>query len=131
MIADLLHHLRAQLSSHQLSRVIHIYSCNLHNASLSIQIQNMCMKVLITLVECVIQQCSRPDAAQILGSLLETAIEKLDAVHRMHQDLLLMAEATKGHVDPILGFVAVEKAKPIQGASFVTESPEEVFRGKF
>lgn len=101
----------------------------------------MCMKLLVTLVECVINKCTRPEAARILSGLLETAVDKLGALHRMHQDLVSIAEAAKEQKEKekeegnsnsppkVPTFVMVERSKPTQGVSYVAEQPEEVIKG--
>jgi transformation/transcription domain-associated protein len=55
MLADLLHHVRAELDSTQLRRTIAIYSANLHDESLAPSIQTMCAKLLLNLVDRIIK----------------------------------------------------------------------------
>ena len=54
MLADLIHHIRADLSPAQLERTIYIYSCNLHDNTMIPSIQTMCAKLLLNLIECII-----------------------------------------------------------------------------
>src|SRR5271154_7107866 len=55
MLADLLHHVRAELDSNQLRRTIAIYSANLHDDSLAPSIQTMCAKLLLNLIDRIIK----------------------------------------------------------------------------
>lgn len=55
MLADLLHHVRAELDSNQLRRTIAIYSDNLHDESLAPSIQTMCAKLLLNLIDRIIK----------------------------------------------------------------------------
>ena len=55
MLADLLHHVRAELDSNQLRRTIAIYSANLHDESLAPSIQTMCAKLLLNLIDRIIK----------------------------------------------------------------------------
>jgi transformation/transcription domain-associated protein len=55
MLADLLHHVRAELDSAQLRRTIAIYSANLHDESLAPSIQTMCAKLLLNLIDRIIK----------------------------------------------------------------------------
>lgn len=55
MLADLLHHVRAELDSNQLRRTIAIYSANLHDDSLASSIQTMCAKLLLNLIDRIIK----------------------------------------------------------------------------
>jgi transformation/transcription domain-associated protein len=54
MLADLVHHVRHQLSPAQLARTVYIYSRNLHDPNLAAGIQTMCSKLLLNLVDCII-----------------------------------------------------------------------------
>jgi hypothetical protein len=53
MLADLVHHVRMELTSNQLSRVVHIFSRAIHDPMLAVNIQTMCAKLLLNLVECI------------------------------------------------------------------------------
>ena len=65
MLADLLHHVRAELDSAQLRRTIAIYSANLHDDSLAPSIQTMCAKLLLNLIDRIIKL---PDLKEGLSS---------------------------------------------------------------
>lgn len=55
VLVDLLHHIRNDLSRNQLSRVIHMYSQNLHDLNFAPNIQTMCAKLLLNIVDCIAQ----------------------------------------------------------------------------
>ncbi len=50
-LADLVHHIRQELSLNQLARVVFLYTKNLHDSSLPFSIQTMSVKLLLHLVE--------------------------------------------------------------------------------
>ncbi len=52
-LADLVHHVRTELSLGQLSRVVYLFSRNIHDPSLPYNIQTMSAKLLLNLVECI------------------------------------------------------------------------------
>ncbi len=91
----------------------------------------MSMKFLINLVECVVAKCTRQGAARILLDLLETGIEKLEALHRVYEDQILMygAQKSAGSPAPLLSFVTVERLKPTDALSYVLEPQEVVIKG--
>ncbi|KDQ21071.1 hypothetical protein BOTBODRAFT_142417 [Botryobasidium botryosum FD-172 SS1] len=128
VLADLIHHIRNDLSQAQLIRIIHTYSCNLHTTSLSGGIQTMCTKLLVTLVDCVVAKCSPAEAVPILNSLLQTMVEKLDVIHRICSDIQIVADDSKPEKEIVTSFIRVEKAKPVQGMSFASENPEDALR---
>lgn len=55
MLADLVHHIRSDLSTSQLFRTVYIYSRNLHDGTLAPSIQTMCGKLLLNLIDCIIK----------------------------------------------------------------------------
>jgi len=53
MLADLLHHVRKDLSLAQITRTVHLYVRNLHDQTLPINVQIMSAKLLLNLIECI------------------------------------------------------------------------------
>jgi transformation/transcription domain-associated protein len=54
MLADLIHHVRQELTAEQVTKTIVIYTKNLNDASLAPSIQTMCAKLLLNLIDCVV-----------------------------------------------------------------------------
>ncbi|XP_053674176.1 transcription-associated protein 1 [Anopheles nili] len=52
-LADLVHHIRQQLSLQALSKAVHLFAKNIHDESLPTSIQTMSCKLLLNLVECI------------------------------------------------------------------------------
>lgn len=128
MLADLVHHVRLQLNSLQLGRVIHIYSCNLHNMSLSGSIQTMCAKLLMNLVDCIAKK-DGAGSVQILQGLLVTCVDKLDALHEMRKETLASVERLKSSETVKSDVIMIEKAKPVEAAAYAKETVDDVFKG--
>lgn len=129
MLADLVHHVRTELNPLQLGRVIHIYSCNLHNQSITGSIQTMCAKLLMNLVDCVIQKDTPEGAAHVLQGLLVSCIDKLGALNAMQKEVIVSAERLKAGEQEKSDIVLIEKSKPISSAAYVNESPDDVIKG--
>ncbi|KAF8592382.1 hypothetical protein K439DRAFT_1323691 [Ramaria rubella] len=128
MLADLVHHVRTELNPLQLGRVIHIYSCNLHNQSLNGAIQTMCAKLLMNLVECVLQKDTPEGSVHVLQGLLITCIDKLGALHAMQQDVVASNQRIKDGEQDKSDVVLIEKAKPMSSAAYVNETLDEVLK---
>ncbi|KAG8901590.1 hypothetical protein FRB99_005203 [Tulasnella sp. 403] len=92
-LADLVHCLRMELSAAQLTRVVHLYSCHLHDPTVTPGIQNMCTKVLVALHDPIVAKLPQPDSSRLLTGLLESYISKLHGIHAMFQDLINMMKA--------------------------------------
>lgn len=85
MIADLVHHVREELSIATLSHVVHIYSCNLHDSTLAPSIQTMCSKLLLNLTENVVKT-EDTEAAAVLNRSMEAFVSKVEAVAACRDD---------------------------------------------
>lgn len=80
MLADLVHHIRSELTPSQLLRTVYIYSRNLHDATLAPSIQTMCGKLLLNLIDCIIKIPNREEG------------KSQHSYHATHQ-LIWMAQA--------------------------------------
>ncbi|KDN49215.1 hypothetical protein K437DRAFT_79486 [Tilletiaria anomala UBC 951] len=88
MLADLVHHVRAELKPAQLVRVIEAHATVLHDPSLAPSIQTMCVKLLLNLVETIVNKTTETgDAPRLLHAILETFVEKLAGLSRLREDL--------------------------------------------
>ncbi|CBQ69344.1 related to TRA1-component of the Ada-Spt transcriptional regulatory complex [Sporisorium reilianum SRZ2] len=126
MLADLVHHVRQELSPAQLVRVVHIHSQILHDPTLAPSIQTMCVKLLLNLVETILTK--HPDGAtQTLASILDVFVEKLSSLHRLRADMERIRHI-KDHADDAasaataapqapVDAVAIERGKPVQAAA--------------
>ncbi|KAN0059794.1 transcription-associated protein 1 [Thecaphora frezii] len=118
MLADLVHHVRQELTPQQLVRVVHIHSQILHDATLAPSIQTMCVKLLLNLVETILNK--HPEGAnEILRAILDTFVEKLASLHRLRDDVE-RARGAKAGSQPSrqpLDAIDIEQAKPIQAAA--------------
>ena len=126
MLADFIHHVRADLSPNQLAQVVKTYSAVMHNSATSGGFQTMCAKLLSTVTESVISKHSREGAAEALYGLLECNVEKLMSVSLVHDELRKYKESEPNSSI----YIRLEKSKPIYGAAFVSENTEEVSKGE-
>ncbi|CCF50080.1 hypothetical protein NDA11_006772 [Ustilago hordei] len=127
MLADLVHHVRQELSPAQLVRVVHIHSQILHDPTLAPSIQTMCVKLLLNLVETILTK--HPEGAtQTLASILDVFVEKLSSLHRLRSDMDRIRQI-KEHSDHAsaeaqraVDAVAIERGKPIQAAATMLDT---------
>ncbi len=131
MLADLVHHVRQELSPQQLVRVVHIHSQILHDPTLAPSIQTMCVKLLLNLVETILTK--HPDGAtQTLASILDVFVEKLASLHRMRADMdrlrQIKDQHQQHHADAVdttdklaVDAVTIERGKPIQAAAIMLD----------
>nr|KAJ3422805.1 hypothetical protein HK105_006243 [Polyrhizophydium stewartii] len=72
----------------QISRIIHIYSRNLHDPIFPPQIQTMCAKLLLSLIDNVVTQESKAEARKLLIRTLDAFATRLGAIHEMFPTVL-------------------------------------------
>jgi transformation/transcription domain-associated protein len=133
MIADLVHHVREDLSIGTLSHVVHIYSCNLHDPSLAPSIQTMCSKLLLNLTENVVKTESE-EASLVLSRSLEAFVTKVEAVAATRDSWKKWMKSVNAHANKEEGIqlideVDVERAKPIAQFAAMTDNATDLLRG--
>ncbi|KXS11669.1 hypothetical protein M427DRAFT_158085 [Gonapodya prolifera JEL478] len=80
-LADLLHHVRMELSPVQLSRIVYTYARNLHDFSFAPQIQTMCSKLLLNLIDCIDKHsASKDDSRKLFIKILDAFATKLTSI---------------------------------------------------
>nr|CAG8553245.1 5905_t:CDS:10 [Entrophospora candida] len=91
MLADLLHHIRDKLTLQQLSKIVYIYSCILHDPTFTPNIQTMCAKLLIHLIESILNNSHRDehfDVRDILIKTLDTFANKFENLNILFPTIL-------------------------------------------
>lgn len=130
-IADLVHNIRAELTTEQLWRVVHVYTCIIQNPALHNNLHTMSAKMIFGLTDCILQKESNSEAAKLLGGMFETCLERLEALALIHDEVAgHLARIKEGSSEILLDAALIEKARPMGGAVYATEKPEEVIHGE-
>jgi transformation/transcription domain-associated protein len=79
MIADYVHHIRADLTMAQLSKVVHAHGCIMHDLSLPFTIHSMCSKLLLNLVGSVLNK-NVDEASEMLHRVMEITVRKVESL---------------------------------------------------
>nr|KYP66863.1 Transformation/transcription domain-associated protein [Cajanus cajan] len=99
LLAEIVHHVRQDLSLSQLSRIIYLFSSNMHDASLSLSIHTTCARLMLNLVEPIfekgVDQQSTDDARILLGRILDAFVGKFSTFKRTIPQLLEEGEEGK------------------------------------
>ncbi|KAJ7953120.1 Transformation/transcription domain-associated protein [Quillaja saponaria] len=99
LLAEIVHHVRADLSLSQLSRIIYLFSSNMHDASLSLSIHTTCARLMLNLVEPIfekgVDQQSMDEARVLLGRILDAFVGKFSTFKRTIPQLLEEGEEGK------------------------------------
>ncbi|ORX57551.1 hypothetical protein DM01DRAFT_1302758 [Hesseltinella vesiculosa] len=95
MLADLVHHIRSELSTAQLFRTVYIYSRNLHDSTLAPSIQTMCGKLLLNLIDCIIKINNKAEGRELLMRILDAFASKFSALNNQFQHNLCQYQKKK------------------------------------
>lgn len=103
-----MHHVRQQLSLDVSAKAIILFSKNVHDDTLTANIQTMSCKLLLNLVDCIRQQYEiKPDyARELLITLLKVFTQKFYTIAKIHLPMImskwraLKADATPGNSTP-------------------------------
>ncbi|XP_042493905.1 transformation/transcription domain-associated protein-like isoform X1 [Macadamia integrifolia] len=92
LLAEIVHHVRGDLSLSQLSRIIYLFSRNMHDSSLSLSIHTTCARLMLNLVEPIfekgVDQSSMDEARVLLGRILDAFVGKFSTFKRTIPQLL-------------------------------------------
>ncbi|KAJ2091537.1 transcription-associated protein 1 [Coemansia sp. RSA 986] len=80
MLADLMHHIRSELSPSQLTRMVDFYAGCMHDQSLSSGVHTMCAKLLHNITECIMNIPDRKHGRVLLLSILKTFVSSFAAI---------------------------------------------------
>ncbi|XP_047310383.1 transformation/transcription domain-associated protein-like [Impatiens glandulifera] len=99
LLAEIVHHVRAELSLRQLSRIIYLFSSNMHDASLSLSIHTTCARLMLNLVEPIfekgVDQSSMDEARILLDRILDAFVGKFNTFKHTIPQLLEEGEEGK------------------------------------
>ncbi|KAJ7498882.1 hypothetical protein FB451DRAFT_1427318, partial [Mycena latifolia] len=125
-LADLFHHTRNELTLPQLTHVVLVYTRIMHNPALPTSVHPMFAKILISLIDTIVSKDKVP-ASRILVYILDTCLDRLDALNVVLEEVYASLDRAKNNKkDELYDAAFIEKARPLGGAAFMLEKPEDV-----
>ncbi|EON62943.1 hypothetical protein W97_02169 [Coniosporium apollinis CBS 100218] len=91
MLADLIHHLRDQLSKEQIRKTIEVYTRNLHDNYPGTSFQTMSAKLLMNMAECIAALEPKQDARYFLVMILNAIGEKFASMNRQFHNAVKLS----------------------------------------
>ncbi|KAI0068843.1 FAT-domain-containing protein [Artomyces pyxidatus] len=125
-VADLVHHLRADLSARQLAHIINVYSRLIHNHFLPSSVHTLAAKMMFNLIDTVVTKDTPMGAATVLTTLVETCVDKLESVTGILEEVGSRLDRSKTGESESSDLYLVEKARPVAAAIYAVEKPEDV-----
>jgi len=87
-------------------------------------------KMMFGLIENITTKDTPQGAARVLTAMFETCVDKVEAMTLVLDNALERIERAKNSEGQSVDFLLIEKARPVAGAAYATEKPEEVIHGK-
>lgn len=104
LLAEIVHYVRVDLSLSQLSRIIYLFSRNMHDSSLALVIHTTCARLMLNLVETIYEKGIDPqsmdEARVLLGRILDAFVGKFGTFKRIIPQL--MEEGEEGRERSIM-----------------------------
>ncbi|GAB5370731.1 hypothetical protein AAMO2058_001518200 [Amorphochlora amoebiformis] len=98
-LADLVHHVRADLTIEQLSKVIYIFSRNIHDPTLPLSIQTASVRLILTLVDHIYRTQDAKDRGRtLLVRILSALVNKFDTLKDYIPKLIHLVNKKKKRV---------------------------------
>ncbi|GLJ07095.1 hypothetical protein SUGI_0058030 [Cryptomeria japonica] len=101
LLAELIHHVRLDLSLSQLSQIIYLFSRNMHDSSLPLSVQTTCARLMLNLVEPIfsrgVDPASKEEGRALLGRILDAFVSKFGTIKHTIPQLIEDCEDGKEH----------------------------------
>ncbi|ONK62905.1 uncharacterized protein A4U43_C07F9340 [Asparagus officinalis] len=92
LLAEIVHYVRNELSISQLSRIIYLFSRNMHDSSLTLVIHTTCARLMLNLVEPIYEkgadQSNMDESRILLGRILDAFVGKFSTFKRIVPQLV-------------------------------------------
>jgi transformation/transcription domain-associated protein len=98
----------------------------MHNPYLTSNLHTLFAKMNFNLIEIIVNKDTKEDAARILSPILETCVDKLDAMTAVQGELERIKKGENNKVD----ITFIERARPVACAVYAVEKPEEAVYGQ-
>lgn len=129
MLADLVHHIRNELTYKQIVLTIHRHCEMLHDPTLAPSIMTMCTKLLTNLVETIATRHAE-GAPQLLRAIFDSLVEKLAGLPRLREDFETMKTHKKTPKRHYKDTVTIERGKTVQVNVMIPDFGTESFKGE-
>src|SRR5437588_318020 len=86
--------------------------------------------MMFGLIENITTKDTPQGASRVLTAMFETCVDKVEAMTLVLDNALERIERAKNGEGQGVDFLLIEKTRPVAGAAYATEKPEEVIHGK-
>lgn len=129
--ADLMHHLRTDATSEQIQKMCTLALRYMHNPFLANQTTVLAAKITFQMIDAIITKFTQQDASRLIRTMLDSFIDKLESMVVVLTEV--MARYGRAHKENtgFDEFALIEKVRPVAGATYAVEKPEELVVGAY
>ncbi|ANB14813.1 histone acetyltransferase TRA1 [Sugiyamaella lignohabitans] len=98
-MADLVHHVRSELTSEQIWKTVRVYCRNMQDNTLATSFQIMSAKLLLNLVERIMKLPDSEEGRQIMVLILNAFVERFSSLNRSYAGYMKKDRETKERLD--------------------------------
>lgn len=128
-VTDLVHHLRNDLTPAQLTHIVNSYSCLIHNPALGNNLHTLFAKMMFGLADAILAKETPQGAAKLLTIMFESCLERLEGLAIVQEEVSGLVERQKASETSIPDIFMIEKTRPVGGATYATDKPEDTITG--
>ena len=125
-----MHHLRGDLSPEQISQLCAIALRYMHNPFLANTTTILATKITFQIIEVIIAKFTSSDAAKLIMTIMDSFIDKLESLVIVLTEVMGKYGRIQTEDTAFAEFALIEKARPVAGATYAVEKPEELVVGK-
>lgn len=85
--------------------------------------------MIYNVIEVIVAKETHQAAARLLTTILEASVDKLESMAVVQAETLTRIERQKKGETGDTDVTSIEKARPVAGANYATEKPEDVILG--
>ncbi|KAF2718982.1 hypothetical protein K431DRAFT_252186 [Polychaeton citri CBS 116435] len=112
MLADLIHHVRDQLSPEQIRATILVYIRNLHDEIPGTSYQTMSVKLLLNMAECMSKVENKRDARHYMMLVLNGIADKFASLNRQYPNAVKLSHQVSTSIDAVPENYLADKDSP-------------------
>ncbi|KAI6272293.1 hypothetical protein MCOR27_008404 [Pyricularia oryzae] len=114
MLADLIHHVRDNLTPAQIRKTVEVYTRNLQDTFPGTSFQTMSAKLLLNMAECIAKMPNKVDARHYLIMILNAIGDKFAAMNRQYENSVKLSKLhqQQGQEKVPESYLAVRDRKP-------------------
>ncbi|KDQ64542.1 hypothetical protein JAAARDRAFT_28186 [Jaapia argillacea MUCL 33604] len=124
-VADFSLQCRAELTTIQLTRISYTYTRLIHNSAFTSNVHTVFIKMMMNFIEPILTKDTQQNSARVIGAILDACVDRLEAMNVVQAEALVRLDRMKKG-EKLVDFAFVEKARPVGGATYALEKPEDV-----